>query len=403
MLGDQVLAGLFGRVETRPAVDALGAGRIEKVRPARHLAVEPAPAEHVDQLDEPAVVFLASAARDLVVVQGCGGRFLHGDELAGVAVVLDVGKRAHQTLVPAHPAHAPADHVPALREGMDLDAHLPRAGHLEKARRTVLVVEHGVGGVLHHHEPVRPGELDHLLVELPRGHLARGAVRIVDHQELRATPDLLRDRRQVGQKIVLGQQRQTVHLAAVVLRVRTRHRIARHGHQRHVARVHDRGGQHGQRRLRADRVVDLRRRVELDVELPGHESGDRLLELGDAVVGVAPVLRLVDLGGHHPADRLGGHLVVFADAEIDQLSLGMLGQRLTLRPLDLLELVDLRALAILGTADPIGKKRLEIGVAHHLLEGTKARIRETDRVSHSEHGEKGGPDIVPLRQTRRFQ
>ena len=60
----------------------------------------------------------------------------------------------------------------------------------------------------------------------------------------------------------------------------------------------------------------------------------------------------------------GGHLVVLADAEIDQRPLGMLGQRLPLGPLDLLELVDLGAFAVLGAADPLGKQLLEIGIAH---------------------------------------
>ena len=81
---------------------------------------------------------------------------------------------------------------------------------------------------------------------------------------------------------------------------------------------------------------------------PGHEPRGRLLERRDAVVGVAAVLRLVDLLGHDAADRGVGHLVVLADAEIEQLPLGMLGQGLPLGPLDLLELVDFGAFAVVG-------------------------------------------------------
>ena len=85
-----------------------------------------------------------------------------------------------------------------------------------------------------------------------------------------------------------------------------------------------------------------------DAELPLHQPRRRLLERGDAVVGVAAVLGLVDLLGHDAADRLGGHLVVLADAEVDQPPLGMLGQGLPLGPLDLLELVDFGAFAVVG-------------------------------------------------------
>ena len=55
--------------------------------------------------------------------------------------------------------------------------------------------------------------------------------------------------------------------------------------------------------LRADAVVDLRRRVELDAEVPLHEPGGRLLERRDAVVGVAAVLGPVDLARPSPRGR----------------------------------------------------------------------------------------------------
>jgi hypothetical protein len=111
-------------------------------------------------------------------------------------------------------------------------------------------------------------------------------------------------------------------------------------------------------------VVDLGGRIELDVELPGHEPRDRLLELGDPVVGITPVLRPADFRDHCLANRARSHLVVFPNAEIDQRSCRVLGQGLPLGPLDLLELVDLRALAVVGTADPLGKELLKIGVRH---------------------------------------
>ena len=42
----------------------------------------------------------------------------------------------------------------------------------------------------------------------------------------------------------------------------------------------------------------------------------------------------------------------------------MIGQRLALGPLDLLELVDRRAFAVIGAANPVGKQLLKIRIAH---------------------------------------
>ena len=105
-------------------------------------------------------------------------------------------------------------------------------------------------------------------------------------------------------------------------------------------------------------------RVEGDAVLALHEAGGRLAEGGDAVVGVAAVFGLVDFLGHAAADDLGGHLVVLADAEVEQLALGMVGERLAFGALDLFELVDGGAFAVVGAADAVGEQRLEVGVGH---------------------------------------
>jgi hypothetical protein len=64
------------------------------------------------------------------------------------------------------------------------------------------------------------------------------------------------------------------------------------------------------------------------------------------------------------ADALGRHRVVLADAEVDERPLGMVGQRLALRALDLLELVDVGALAVRRAADAVREQALEVGIAH---------------------------------------
>src|SRR5262249_62055331 len=58
-----------------------------------------------------------------------------------------------------------------------------------------------------------------------------------------------------------------------------------------------------------------------------------------------------------------------ADAEVEQLPLRVLSQRLALGTLDLLELVDLGALAVPGAADAVGEEGLEVGVAHGFVSG----------------------------------
>jgi hypothetical protein len=96
--------------------------------------------------------------------------------------------------------------------------------------------------------------------------------------------------------------------------MRAGYRITGHGHQRHVAGVDQRGRQHGQGRLRPDAVVDFGLRIQID-------------------------------------------------AEVQQGAIRKVGQGLALGPLDLLEPVDLRPLAVLGTPNSLGKQRLKIGIA----------------------------------------
>src|SRR5205085_5543199 len=131
------------------------------------------------------------------------------------------------------------------------------------------------------------------------------AVGVVEDQQLGAAADVGRDGGQVGVEAVLGPQGQVVDLTAVVAGVGAGHGVAGHGHEGDVAGVDEGGREHGQGRLGTDGVVDLGGRVELDAEGPLHEGGGGLLEGGDAVVGVAAVLRLVHLALEHVADEGG--------------------------------------------------------------------------------------------------
>ena len=77
-------------------------------------------------------------------------------------------------------------------------------------------------------------------------------------------------------------------------------------------------------------MVDFLNRVERDAEIALHEAGRSFLVGRDSVIGVAPVLRVMNFLGHHGPHTLRGHFVVFANAEVDERSLGMLGQGLAL-------------------------------------------------------------------------
>src|SRR5262249_20106006 len=103
-----------------------------------------------------------------------------------------------------------------------------------------------------------------------------------------------------------------------------------------------------------------------------HEARGGLLERGDAVVGVAAVLGRADLLRHPPAHGLGRHRVVLADAEVDERPLRVIGERLALRAFDLLELVDVRALAVLRAAEALGEETLEVRVARRAAHGRES-------------------------------
>src|SRR5262249_57502513 len=102
--------------------------------------------------------------------------------------------------------------------------------------------------------------------------------------------------------------------------------VAGDGHEGDVAGVDEAGREHGVGRLRPDAVTDLRYRVEGDTELPFHERGGRLLVRGDAVVRLAAVLDPVPLPRDLRPHRRRGHLVVFADAGIEEVDVRPVGE-----------------------------------------------------------------------------
>ena len=157
--------------------------------------------------------------------------------------------------------------------------------------------------------------------------------------------------------------------------MRAGHRITGNGHERDVAGIDETGRQHGQGGLGANAVIHFAGRVQFHAEHAVHEMSHRLFEFQDPIVRVTAVLRLADLLGHPSANVLGCHCIILADPEIEQLTIGKIGQGLSLGALDLLELVDVGPHPIAGSTDPVCKKVLKIGGAHDLPRTRNPGIR----------------------------
>ncbi len=293
------------------------------------------------------------------MLQGRPGRVLDRHELAGVAIILDVRKRLNDFGMSRHKGHPPADHVESLRKRVHLHPHLAGSVYLKKTQRRATVAQEDVGCVLHDDNLVRTSEVDDLAVESARGDCPGRAVGIVEHEQFGTVTNVGRNRAKLWIEAALFAQRQPINLASVVLSVRPGNRIAGHRHERHVSRINKSSRQHGQGRLGSDRMVDFLGRVERDAENLLHEDGCGLLERLNTVVGVAPVLQLIDLELECVAHERVGHVIVFADAEVEEPSFGVGLERCTLGAFDFLKLVDLRAFAILAAADALGKERLK--------------------------------------------
>ncbi len=170
---------------------------------------------------------------------------------------------------------------------------------------------------------------------------------------------------QIGQEMVLLAQRQVVHHAAVVLRVRAKHRVAGHGHENDVAGIDQRRRKNRKRRLAADGVDDLRLRIDGHAADPAQIPRRRLLEHGVAIVGVPAVLRLAGLRVKRLDDPRVGHRVGLAHAEIEKFRVRVRLLRGALGPLDLLELIDGGVFAVTLPADPLGEQILNVAFLHN--------------------------------------
>ena len=209
--------------------------------------------------------------------------------------------------------------------------------------------------VLNDDDFVLLGEVDDLGKEFRRRGFARRGVGIVDYHQLCPLENVRRDNIQIRIEIVLFQQRHIVDFAAAVAGVRSRDRVAGNRHEGNVAGIDKAFRQHRQGGFGAHAVVDLRYGIQLNAEFSFHISSRRLFEFQNAVVGVAAVFDLVDFLRHSFADGDVSHLVVFANAEVEQFAFRMICQRLALGALDLFKFINRRVFAVVGAANSVSK------------------------------------------------
>ncbi|OPZ07481.1 MAG: hypothetical protein BWZ08_01836 [candidate division BRC1 bacterium ADurb.BinA292] len=270
-------------------------------------------------------------------------------------------------------AQAPADHVPALAHRVGFKADLERAVDGEEAQRLAAIGERQVGGVVDDDQTVYVSECNDSLEEILVGQGAGGAVGIIEDHEFGAAADLVRDGVQIDQVVVGRLERGVIYLATEIAGPGAGDGVAGDGHDAEVAGVDEHAGEEGEGGFGADAVIDLGRGVELDAVFAGHVARRRVLVFLNAVVGVAAVGGVVDFALEAIAHGAVGHLVVLADAEIEEPGFGVRRQRRPFRPLDLLELIDGVALAILGAADARGEEILKPGIGCGLGGGGRLR------------------------------
>ena len=172
--------------------------------------------------------------------------------------------------------------------------------------------------------------------------------------------------RQVRQELVLLQQRDVVDLAAVILRVGAEDGIARRGHQRDVAGIDEarRAGSTGPpwsrssgRPASRDRCRRRRRRSSSTGPRPACTARRRCRRSRGCPVAARPCAA---------PRRTSGNAISSGSPTPMSISSapGCAARRGALGALDLLELVNLGALAVHPPADAVGEEVLDVRIAH---------------------------------------
>ena len=301
--------------------------RLGYLRPDEHrgLGLLDAPARLVQPFKEhvpPRLVHAANVLHALLrPVERNDGRDLDGLEHAVVQIALDLDEGAHDVLVPAAEAHAPAGHIVALGEAEEFHTHVLGPFRLEEARRPVAVeVQVRIGQVMDHDDIVLPGEIGDLLEEGKVHHRRRRVVREIDDEHLGPRPGVLVRLLHIGEEVAVFPERDGAHLAAGDDHGIGMDGIGGRGGEHHVSRFNRRERQMGQSFLGSDGHHGLRLGVEVDIVAPLIPVTDGRAELGDAFGrGITVVLGVLGRLDELVHDVLRRGLVGVAHAEVDDV------------------------------------------------------------------------------------
>ena len=179
---------------------------------------------------------------------------------------------------------------------MNLDSNLYGSLHRQKAERPLVKGQRAIGGILNHNNLVLLCKFNHRLVEVFCCNRSGRIIGVIQIKQLCLLQHRSRNGAQIRKKMILPQQRQRVHTAAQPLCFRPENRVARHGHQRNIARIDEGLWDHRQRGFRTHGMQNLRFRAQ-----PAHaehffQIGRRgLLEQQNSVIRVPPVLPFLRL------------------------------------------------------------------------------------------------------------
>ena len=196
--------------------------------------------------------------------------------------------------VAGHESHPPAGHGEGLGHRVELDGHLLGPFGLEDRRRHVAVeADLGVGVVVHHHDLVLAGEVDHVLHEVEIDAGGGGVVGERHHDDAGLGPRVVPCLGQALEEVGAGAQGHLADVGAGQQRAVDVDGVRRRRHQGGVAGLEQGPHQVREPLLGADGVDDLGLGVELDAEAPEVEVGVGLAQLGDALAGRVAVVAWV--------------------------------------------------------------------------------------------------------------
>ena len=120
-------------------------------------------------------------------------------------------------------------------------------------------------------------------------------------------------------------------------------------------------------------MIDFGDGIEVNIENFLHEPCSSFFVGSDAIICVASVFNFIDLSFQEVSNEGGSHVVIFANAEIEELAFWVGSKCCALSSFDFFELVDFGGFPIVCATDTICEKRLKprICAAHSASDNKK--------------------------------